>query len=420
MKLQLRGEVCSNDTAELYRWFGFDACCPKDLRTAIESCPEGEELVLEINSGGGSVYAGFEMYSILRGYKGRVVAEIQSIAASAMSVITSACGTVRISPVAEMMIHRASAIADGTSQDMKQAAQMLDTIDESILTAYTEKTGGKSDRDKLARMMRKETFLTAQQAIECGLADELLEAADNGGGEPDNGQSALGWIPGLAVARATQAGADKPDLIRLIHVRQIPPIEDLMRLKAEREGKPPMLLFPTADAANAASADFSAALQGTDIQNKPKGEVTDDMQETKEGNTVIIAQAAETPTTPEELAEMFPDLTEQIKASAAASERERLAKIDEAAVPGFEELIAKAKADPNKTGGDVALEIIKAQKESGKIYLENRSADADESKVNEVKAATAPDTGESDKEPTDEANAAAKEAVALWQEGGAS
>ena len=256
MRMQLCGEVCGNDTAELYRYFGFTVCCPQDLRTAIEKCADDEELVLEINSGGGSVYAGFEMYSILRAYKGRVVAEIQSIAASAMSVIASACETVRISPVAEMMIHRASAIADGTSQDMRQAAQMLDTIDESILAAYLEKTGEKSSRDTLARMMRKETFLTAQQAIDCGLADELLTAADQSG-EPDDGKSMLDWIPGLAVARATQAGADKPDFIRLVHARQIPPVEDLTRLKAEREGNQPnMLLFPTVDAANAASADF--------------------------------------------------------------------------------------------------------------------------------------------------------------------
>lgn len=384
MRVQLCGEVCGNDTAETYRWFGFSVCCPKDLRTAIENCPEDEELVLEINSGGGSVYAGFEMYSILRGYKGRVVAEIQSIAASAMSVITSACDTVRISPVAEMMIHRASAVADGTSQDMKQAAQMLDTIDESILTAYLEKTGGKSNRETLARMMRKETFLTAQQAIDCGLADELLEAADNGGGEPDGGQSLLDWIPGLAVARATQAGADKPDLIRLIHARQIPPVEDLVRLKAEREG--------------------------TDIQNKLTGEVTENMQEIKEG----------APITPEELAEMFPDLVSRITAAAdeaAKAERERIRRIDEASVPGYESLIAAAKADPNQTAGDVALEIIKAQKDSGKVYLASRDADVKASKVNDVSAAVTPDTGGED--TVDEMEAAAKEAVALWKEGGA-
>ena len=398
MRLQLCGEVCSNDTAELYRYFGFSVCCPKDLRTAIENCPEDEELVLEINSGGGSVYAGFEMYSILRSYKGRVVAEIQSIAASAMSVITSACGTVRISPVAEMMIHRAYATAGGTSQDMKQAAQMLNTIDESILAAYLEKTGDKSDRDKLARMMRNETFLTAQQAIDCGLADELLEAADNGGGEPDGGQSLLDWIPGLAVARATQAGADKPDLIRLVHARQIPPVEDLARLKAEREGRDDCQ---------------------PDVQDNVTGKETDVMADVKSAATPT---AQEEISTPEQLAEMYPDLVGRIQASAAeasaTAERERIRQIDEAAVPGFEELIAAAKADPNKTAGEVALEIIKAQKESGKVYLANRNADVSASKVNDVSAAVTPDAN--GEESVDAMRAAAKEAVAFWREGGAS
>lgn len=398
MRVQLCGEVCSNDTAELYRWFGLSVCCPGDLRTAIQDCPEDEELVLEINSGGGSAYAGFEMYSILRSYKGRTVAEIQSIAASAMSVITSACDTVRISPVAEMMIHRASAIADGTSQDMKQAAQMLDTIDESILTAYLEKTGGKSNRETLARMMRKETFLTAQQAIDCGLADELLEAADHGGREPDGGQSLLDWIPGLAVARATQAGADKPDLIRLVHARQIPPVEDLVRLKAEREGR-------------------NDCRQ--DVQNSAKRKETDTMADVQNAGA---PPAQGEITTPEQLAEMFPDLVSRITASAAdeaaKAERERIRRIDEAAVPGYENLITAAKADPHKTAGDVALEIIKAQKDSGKAYLTNRDADAKASNVNDVSAAVAPDTGGED--TVDEMEAAAKEAVALWKEGGAS
>lgn len=418
MRLQLCGEVCGNDVAELYRCFGITVCCPKDIRTAIENCPEDEELVLEVNSGGGSVYAGFEMYSLLRARKGRTVAEIQSIAASAMSVIVAACESVRMSPVAEIMIHRAYAVADGTSQNMRQAAQMLDTIDESILVAYLEKTGGKSDREKLARMMRRETFLTAQEAIECGLADELLEAAVSGS-EPDGGQSLLDLIPGLAVARATQAGTDKPDFLQLIHARQIPPVEDLIRLKADREEEPPMPLFPTADAAKAASADFlSAVSQGTDIQNHTEGEETNIMADEKSAGTPT-AQA--NIATPEQLAEAFPELVSQIRASAAeaaaTAERERIAKIDKAALPGFEELIANAKADPNKTAGDVALEIIEAQKASGKAYIASRDADVSGSKVNDVSATVAPDAGQ---EPVDEVGLSAKEAVELWRKGGVS
>lgn len=167
-----------------------------------------------------------------------------------------------------------------------------------------------------------------------------------------------------------------------------------MRLKTEREGKND---------------------RQEDIQNNITGEETDTMAD---GNGAATPTAQGTITTPEQLAEMFPDLVRQITASATAAERERIAKIDEAAVPGFESLIAAAKADPNKTAGEVALEIIKAQKDSGRFYLTSRDADVKASNVNDVSAAVTPDAGGED--TVDEANAAAKEAVALWKEGGAS
>lgn len=68
MILNLSGEVIPNDWAELYRYFGFTAgfYCPQDVRDAIDSLSDGEELTLEINSIGGVVDAGSEIYSILR------------------------------------------------------------------------------------------------------------------------------------------------------------------------------------------------------------------------------------------------------------------------------------------------------------------------------------------------------------------
>ena len=53
-------------TAPILRWWGIPAACPADIRSALAENPADEEFVLEINSGGGSVFAGFEMYSLLR------------------------------------------------------------------------------------------------------------------------------------------------------------------------------------------------------------------------------------------------------------------------------------------------------------------------------------------------------------------
>ena len=82
MNLNLSGELISDDWAELYRDWGYEAgfFCPGDLRQAIQALPEGEELVLEINSIGGNVDGGAEIYSLIQGCQNPTRAVIQSMA----------------------------------------------------------------------------------------------------------------------------------------------------------------------------------------------------------------------------------------------------------------------------------------------------------------------------------------------------
>lgn len=425
MRVQLCGDVQGDNEAGIYRYFGYTVCCPSDIRNAIKDCPEGEDLILEINSNGGSVYAGFEMYTLLRAHKGRTVAEVQSIAASAMSVIIAACDEVLMSPVSEIMIHRASVTAAGNSRDMKQAAQWLDTIDESILNAYVEKAGEKADRGKLARMMRNETFLTVQEAIDCGLADGILERAEKGQEEQqDGGLSYADLFPGLAAVAhyGAEAGADTPgdgdrlsvvrlvrdmqDVVKLIGRVQLPPVSDLIRRKEEREGMDSRQQGGVQDS-------LSGEPESVFTQNQDRRE-TGEMQDGKN---------VETPTTAEQLTEMYPELTRQIAAAAAMTaaaeaaknERQRILEIDEQMVPGCEDLIAKAKADPNADAGSVAKEIIRRQRESGTNYLQTVNAEAARSHVNDVSAAAVPDARVSGADAVDEMGAAAREAVELWR-----
>ena len=104
MRLKLNGYVAADDDKEIFQWFGYSAFSPKDVRDALEQLPEGETLTLEINSGGGSVWAGSEIYSVLRGSNADTVAEIQSLAASAASYVAIGCNRVMISPVAPKRI----------------------------------------------------------------------------------------------------------------------------------------------------------------------------------------------------------------------------------------------------------------------------------------------------------------------------
>lgn len=181
--LNLSGELMSDEWAELYRWFGFEAgiYCPGDIRAAIEQLQPGEELVLEINSIGGHVDAAAEIYAILSKLSNPTRAEIQSLAASAASYFPLACDRVEIALPAQMMIHCASWGVGGNKHDHLWTAQQLDVTDNSILDVYCHKCGDKTSRSELERLMNEETYLSARQCLEMGLVDAIIgDVSDSG------------------------------------------------------------------------------------------------------------------------------------------------------------------------------------------------------------------------------------------------
>lgn len=176
MRVQLNGYVVADDDVYFYRFFGFICFSPRDVRQALANNPKGEDLVLEINSPGGSVFPGFEMYSALRANRGQVhvVAEVQSLSASAASVLILGCDRVMLSPVAQVMIHLPSLCTEGNVNVHRTAIEMLESITTSILNAYELKVGGKLTRNDLDRLIRAETWMPAQEAVAAGLADGIL------------------------------------------------------------------------------------------------------------------------------------------------------------------------------------------------------------------------------------------------------
>lgn len=229
MRLTLNGYVAEDDELWVYEWFGYTAFSPATVRQALQDCPADEELVLEINSPGGSVFAGNEMYSILRAARQErllrdntgpttIRAEIQSLAASAASYFCLGCDEVWISPVAQMMIHLPGFGTRGNYHDHEHGADVLKSIGESLLNAYELRCAGKASRETLNGWMEKETWLTAQQSVGAGLCDGILYMS----GEtplqlPENMSASI--TKGIRVVASCGAA---PDLA-------------LLRAKAERE-----------------------------------------------------------------------------------------------------------------------------------------------------------------------------------------
>lgn len=168
--IDIRGDIVPNDDKWIYDWLGWESTSPLDIRMALDVLEEGDILTVLINSGGGSVMAGQEIYSMLQG-RGDVEIKIQSMAGSAASVVAMANRS-EISPVAMVMIHNVSMSgASGDYHDMQKNAEILKQMNAALASAYVAKTG--MSEEEVLKLMDRETWLTANQALEHGFVDRI-------------------------------------------------------------------------------------------------------------------------------------------------------------------------------------------------------------------------------------------------------
>jgi hypothetical protein len=129
--------------------------------------------VVEINSPGGNVWDGLAIYNMLRGRQAPVTTRVVGIAASIASVIALAGDSIEMAEASLFMIHDPSGMVAGTSDDMRKMANALDQHAEILAGIYTKRTGKTSAQIRAA--MTAETWFTAQEAIQFGLADKTTE-----------------------------------------------------------------------------------------------------------------------------------------------------------------------------------------------------------------------------------------------------
>ena len=175
--INIKGPIVPSDEAWIYDWFGIECANPKAVNDAIKKA-NGEKLDVYINSGGGDIFAGSEIYSSLRSYKGDVLIHVVGLAASAASVVASARES-EIEPTAMLMVHNVSCTAQGDYHDMKHQAEVLQKANKTIANAYIAKTG-MSEAEALA-LMDRETWLTAQEAVEKKLCDRMATSTQASG-----------------------------------------------------------------------------------------------------------------------------------------------------------------------------------------------------------------------------------------------
>lgn len=162
--------IIPNDYKWFYDYFDEDSTCPRDVTKALDEA-NGEEIEVYINSPGGIIEAGSEIYTALREHQGDIKIKIVGQACSAASIIAMA-GHCEMSPTALMMVHCVSSGARGNHTDMEKMAEVLRTADDALSNAYISKTG--MSKEEVLQMMEAETWLTAEQAKEKGLIDGVM------------------------------------------------------------------------------------------------------------------------------------------------------------------------------------------------------------------------------------------------------
>lgn len=279
---------------------------------------KSSDINVRINSYGGEVFTAQAIYSMLKSHSANINVFVDGIAASAATIIAMAGDKITMPSNAMMMVHNPLTMGYGNAKDFREVADLLDKVRETLLATYRAKTS--LDDDTLIELLDNETYMTAQEALEYGFIDEVDQQ--------------------LKVA----ANLTRSKMV----------VNDL-ELNVERFANMP-----------------------DNWLNKPSEPEIENVNPGLAGNS---EDEGEKPMNLEELKAKHPELFEQIsndgKKAGAEAERQRIQNIEEMAMPGYEDLVNKAKFENPMEANALAVEIVKAQKKKGADFLNNRQSDAD-------------------------------------------
>lgn len=146
------------------------------FRDALKQLGDVKNINLHINSPGGSVFEGIAIYNMLKQSPAHVNVYVDGLAASIASVIAMSGDAIFMPSNAMMMIHNPWTFAMGNANELRKQADDLDHITQASVQTYLDKAGDKLDEATLKDLMDNETWLTAQEAVDYGLADEVMQA----------------------------------------------------------------------------------------------------------------------------------------------------------------------------------------------------------------------------------------------------
>lgn len=175
MKLKVTNAAGENPSFWLYGPIGesFGGITPDDLRLALQSVSAKDTIDLHIHSDGGVYMDGIAMHTMLTSRSGATNVIIDSLAASAASIVAMAGNAITIASGGWMMIHEVYGSLSGRVSEFRTAIERMDSINEQMTTIYSKRWNG--SRDDLRTALSKELWMNAEHAVEMGMADSVME-----------------------------------------------------------------------------------------------------------------------------------------------------------------------------------------------------------------------------------------------------
>lgn len=168
--LYIYGDITS------YEWDESDVSA-WGFKKELEELGEISELNVHINSYGGETFQGLAIYNLLKQHKAQINVYVDGIAASSASIIAMSGDKIYMPKTSLMMIHNCWKWAVGNSKELRKTADDMDKVAIAYKEAYLSKIN--ITEDELDKLLDEETYLTADECIEMGFADEIVELKTN-------------------------------------------------------------------------------------------------------------------------------------------------------------------------------------------------------------------------------------------------
>lgn len=336
--LQLFGEIQSEES-----WYSDDNTNYRDFINELNGLKDKKTIKVEINSGGGDVFAANAIYNALLTHKATIEGYVIGVCASAATIVLMACSVRKIAKNALLMVHNPTVTVFGTysSDELLKLAEVTDKVKTSIITAYKERLD-KTD-EEIEELMNTETWYVGQEAIDDGFCTDLIEET----------VSVSNFINGNTLKVNGVVHNFRNDYMETS-------VPDEVRRKVLEFSKTPQN-----------SGTF------LNIKHKKGNETMGE-----DGNRIENA---------EQLRAAYPEFCNQIENSAVEKERKRLQAIDKIAGGVPADMLEKAKYTEPITAEALSYAVLTASNAAGQKFLDNAIRDLEGSGTGKI--GSEPQTG---------------------------